>query len=114
MPRSSDNVAALAAALAKAQIELTNPDKSQLAILPAERGQPARSFRYASLASGLDIVRSTLGRHEIAILQSTPIDRDSGVIKPTTLAHASGNGSPRTGRSARWPICRRRIGWGRR
>jgi hypothetical protein len=101
MPRSSDNVAALATALAKAQVELTNPDKSQLAILPAERGQPARSFRYASLASGLDIVRSTLGRHEIAILQSTAIDRDSGLIKlTTTLAHASGEWI-----ASDWPVC---------
>ena len=101
MPRSSDNVAALAAALAKAQIELTNPDKSLVATLAAERGQPARSFRYASLASGLDIVRSTLGRHEIAILQSTAIDRDSGLIKlTTTLAHASGEWI-----ASDWPVC---------
>jgi hypothetical protein len=69
--------------------------------LPAERGQPARSFRYASLASGLDIVRSTLGRHEIAILQSTAIDRDSGLIKfTTTLAHASGEWI-----ASDWPVC---------
>ena len=39
MPRSSESVAALAAALAKAQTELTNPEKSLVATLPAERGQ---------------------------------------------------------------------------
>ena len=101
MPRSSDNVAALAAALAKAQIELTNPDKSLVATLPAERGQPARSFRYASLAGGLEIVRKTLGRQEIAILQSTAIDRDNGLIKlTTTLAHASGEWI-----ASDWPVC---------
>ena len=38
MPRSSESVAALASALAKAQAELTNPEKSLLATLPAERG----------------------------------------------------------------------------
>src|ERR1043166_1999423 len=91
MPRCSDTVAALVAALAKAQTELTNPEKSLQAPLPAERGRAERTFRYASLAGGLDIVRKTLGRHEIATLQSTDIDRDSGTIKlTTTLAHASG------------------------
>jgi hypothetical protein len=101
MPRSSENVAALAAALAKAQVELTNPDKSLVAAIPAERGQPARSFRYASLAGGLDIVRKTLGRHEIATIQSTAIDRDSGTIKlTTTLAHASGEWI-----ASDWPVC---------
>src|SRR3954447_25151557 len=63
MPRCSQSVAALATALAKAQIELTNPEKSLTGILPAERGQEPRTFRYASLAGGLDIVRKTLGRH---------------------------------------------------
>ena len=43
MPRSSESVAALAAALAKAQAELTNPEKSLVATLPAERGQPERT-----------------------------------------------------------------------
>jgi hypothetical protein len=60
MPRSGESVAALAAALAKAQIELTNPDKSLVATLPSERVQPARSFRY-SLAGRLEIIRKTLG-----------------------------------------------------
>jgi hypothetical protein len=101
MPRSSESVAALAGALARAQAELTNPEKSLVATLPAERGQPARTFRYASLASGLEIVRKTLGQHEIAILQSTAIDRDSGTIKlTTTLAHASGEWI-----ASDWPVC---------
>jgi hypothetical protein len=101
MPRSSESVAALAGALAKAQAELTNPEKSLVATLPAERGQPARSFRYASLSGGLDIVRKTLGRHEIATIQSTAIDRDSATIKlTTTLAHASGEWI-----ASDWPVC---------
>jgi hypothetical protein len=101
MPRSSESVAALASALAKAQAELTNPEKSLVATLPAERGQPERAFRYASLAGGLDIVRKTLGRHEIATIQSTAIDRDSGTIKlTTTLAHASGEWI-----ASDWPVC---------
>ena len=60
MQRSSPSIANLAAALAKAQGELVNPDKSLTAKLPADRpGGTERSFNYASLASGLDIVRKT-------------------------------------------------------
>ena len=101
MPRSSESVAALASALAKAQAELTNPEKSLLATLPAERGVRERQFRYAPLSGGLEIVRKTLGRHEIATIQSTAIDRDSGTIKlTTTLAHASGEWI-----ASDWPVC---------
>ena len=101
MPRSSESVAALASALAKAQAELTNPEKSLIATLPAERGGSARTFRYAPLSGGLEIVRKTLGRHEIATIQSTAIDRDSGTIKlTTTLAHASGEWI-----ASDWPVC---------
>src|SRR6478735_1058440 len=101
MPRSSESVAALAGALAKAQAELTNPEKSLVATLPAERGQPERSFRYASLAGGLEIVRKILGRHEIATIQSTAYDRDSSTINlTTTLAHASAEWI-----ASDWPVC---------
>ena len=101
MQRSSESVAALASALAKAQAELTNPEKSLIATLPADRGQPERTFRYASLSGGLEIVRKTLGRHEIATIQTTAIDRDSGIIKLTTaLAHASGEWM-----ASDWPVC---------
>ena len=75
MQRSSETIGAIAAALAKAQGELTNPEKSLTATLrspfPWEADQ---TFRYASLASGLDIVRKSLGQHEIAIIQTTAID----------------------------------------
>ena len=101
MQQSSASVAALASALAKAQAELVNPEKSLLATLPAERGQPERRFRYAPLSGGLDIVRKTLGRHELATIQTTAIDRESGTIKlTTTLAHASGEWI-----ASEWPVC---------
>ena len=68
MPRSSESVAALASALAKAQAELVNPEKSLTAIDPDRpaqgRGSAASVMR--PLSSGLDIVRKTLGQHEIA------------------------------------------------
>jgi hypothetical protein len=102
MPPSADSIGALAAALAKAQAELTNPEKSLTATLPAGSAREAdRSFRYAPLAGGLDIVRKCLGRHEIAVIQSTAIDREAGLVRLTTmLAHASGERL-----SSDWPVC---------
>lgn len=92
MQQSSDSIAALAAALAKAQAELVNPEKSLTATLPLDgAGGGNRTFNYASLASGLDIVRKTLGKHEIATIQTTAIDQAAGVVGlRTVLAHASG------------------------
>src|SRR5215471_12362330 len=102
MPRSSETVAALASALAKAQAELINPEKSLTATIRTGRsGEGERSFRYASLASGLDIVRKTLGQHEIATLQTTAIDQTAGMVNlTTTLAHASGEWI-----ASDWPVC---------
>ncbi len=92
MQRSSKSIAALAAALAKAQIELVNPEKSLVATIRADgRGAAERTFHYASLSSGLDIVRKVLGQHEIATMQTTSTDQSAGIINLTTmLAHASG------------------------
>ena len=76
MQRSSDSIAALAAALAKAQIELSNPEKSLVGTIEPSTGEGAqRLFRYAPLSSGLEIVRKTLGQHEIATVQTTAIDQ---------------------------------------
>ncbi|HEY1982449.1 MAG TPA: ERF family protein [Xanthobacteraceae bacterium] len=102
MPRSSHSIASLAAALAKAQANLVNPEKSLVAtIRPDGPRSAARMFRYAPLASGLDIVRKTLGQHEIATLQTTAIDPAAGIINLTTmLAHASGEWI-----ASDWPVC---------
>jgi hypothetical protein len=102
MQRSSESIASLAAALAKAQAELINPEKSLVGTLEVGRsGGAARSFRYAPLASGLDIVRKTLGQHEIATVQTTAIDHGAGIINLTTvLAHASGEWI-----ASDWPVC---------
>jgi hypothetical protein len=61
MHRSSDSVAAIATALAKAQTELSNPEKAMVGTDYNVRTDSPQSFRYASLSSGLDIVRKTLG-----------------------------------------------------
>jgi hypothetical protein len=102
MHRSSDTIGAIAAALAKAQGELTNPEKSLTAtIRPPFPREGDRTFRYASLASGLDIVHKSLGQHEIATVQTTAIDPATGQIHLTTLlAYASGEWI-----SSDWPVC---------
>src|SRR6187402_1436296 len=99
---SSQAISKIAAALAKAQVQIENPEKALTATIASpfpREGQ--RTFRYASLSTGLDIVRKCLGQHEIATVQSTTIDRDSGLIKlTTTLVHASGEWV-----SSDWPVC---------
>ncbi len=102
MQRSSNNIGSLAAALAKAQAEIENPEKSLSATIvsPFPR-EGTKSFRYAPLSSGLDLVRKCLGKHEIATVQTTTIDEGSGLIRlATTLVHASGEWV-----SSEWPVC---------
>jgi hypothetical protein len=100
--RSSPSIASLAAALAKAQAELVNPEKSLTATIRSDGpGSADKTFRYASLSSGLDIVRKTLGQHEIATVQTTAIDQTAGVVNLTTvLAHSSGEWI-----ASDWPVC---------
>src|SRR5438045_901833 len=102
MHRSSDTIATIAAALAKAQVELANPEKSLTATIRSPFPREAdRTFRYAPLSSGLDIVRKSLGRHEIATIQSTEIDKEARLLRLTTiLAHSSGEWI-----SSEWPVC---------
>src|SRR5260221_1805524 len=99
---SSESIGTIAAALAKAQAELTNPEKSLVATIRSSfHREGDRSFRYAPLSSGLDIVRKGLGRYEIATIQTTAIDKDAGLLRLTTvLAHSSGEWI-----SSEWPVC---------
>jgi hypothetical protein len=101
MHQSSETIGTIAGALAKAQAELTNPEKSLTATIPSPFPREAdRTFRYASLSSGLDILRKALGKHEIAAVQTTAID-EAGLIRLTTmLAHSSGEWV-----SSDWPVC---------
>ena len=102
MQRSSESIAKLASALAKAQIELVNPEKTLVGtVYPEGASREGRSFNYASLASGLEIVRKTLGQHEIATVQTTAIDEAAHIVKLTTLlAHSSGEWI-----ASDWPVC---------
>jgi ERF superfamily len=102
MQRSSPSIGTLASALAKAQGELINPEKSLVATIRRDGSKGTElTFRYAPLSSGLDIVRKVLGQHEIATVQTTSIDKDAGLINLTTvLAHASGEWI-----ASDWPVC---------
>jgi hypothetical protein len=97
MQRSSETIGAIATALAKAQAELENPEKTLTATIAGRDGE--RTFRYASLASGLDLVRKSLGQHEIAVMQTTTVDHGQ-IILTTMLVHASGEWV-----SSVWPVC---------
>jgi hypothetical protein len=100
--QSSESVAALAAALAKAQAQLVNPEKSLTATIRTGRqGETERTFRYAPLSSGLEVIRKTLCEHEIAVMQTTAIDLASRILNlTTTLAHSSGQWV-----ASQWPVC---------
>jgi hypothetical protein len=100
--RSSDSIGTIAAALAKAQAQLVNPEKSLIGIIRSDHANASeRSFRYAPLSSGLDIVRKTLSQHEIATVQTTSIDESAGMVRlSTVLAHASGEWI-----ASDWPVC---------
>src|SRR4249920_762838 len=103
MQRSSETIGTIAGALAKAQAELTNPEKSLVATIRTDGpgGGVERSFRYAPLSSGLEIVRKTLSQHEIATVQTTAIDPAAGIVSLTTvLAHSSGEWI-----ASDWPVC---------
>lgn len=102
MHQASEHIGAIAAALARAQAELTNPEKTLTAQIrsPFLRDDD-RTFRYASLASGLDIVRKSLSQQEIATIQTTRVEPATGHIHLTTLlAHSSGEWI-----SSDWPVC---------
>jgi hypothetical protein len=99
--RSSDTIGAIAAALAKAQAQLVNPEKSLVATIRSGDAGAERSFRYAPLSTGLDTVRKTLSQHEIATIQTTSIDKPAGIVQlSTVLAHASGEWI-----ASDWPVC---------
>ncbi len=112
MHRSSSSIGGLAAALAKAQAELVNPEKSLVGSIYSDApGCAERIFRYAPLSAGLDIVRKALGQHEIAVVQTTQSTRPlASSTSPRYWPTPRANGSRRTGRSARSARQRPRIG----
>src|SRR5262249_47791957 len=100
--RSSETIGTIAAALAKAQAQLVNPEKSLVGTIRSERPSGSeRSFRYAPLSSGLDIVRKTRSQQEMGTVKRTSIDEAAGIVRlSTVLAHASGEWI-----ASDWPVC---------
>src|SRR4029078_203387 len=106
MHRSSQSIAAIATALAKAQTALVNPEKTMIGTIRDDRrGQGVeRNFRYPPLAAGLDPVRKALGEHEIALVQTTALDETTRTVRlNTVLAHSSCAWIPPC--LARAPLC---------
>jgi hypothetical protein len=116
MQRSSETIGAIAAALAKAQAELTNSEKLLTATIRASNPRDHdQTFRYAALSTGLDIVRKVLGGHAIAqpSRRRRSTRRRGLFASPRRSPIRPGSGCRRN-RSARSPRRLRRGGWERR
>jgi hypothetical protein len=88
MQRSRETIGAIAAALAKAQAELTNPEKALVANIRASNPRDQdQTFRYAALSSGLDIVRNRT-RSDVRSATNTR-SRSAGSIKASWWAGIS-------------------------
>jgi len=71
-----------------------NPNRRYPLALP--RQEENRSFRYASLAHGLDVVRKTLSQQEIWTIQTTRIEATTGQVHspPCSLIPPTGRSAP--------------------
>lgn len=79
--QTSEAINELAAALAKAQAEITNPAKDA-------QNPHYRSF-YADLAAGIGAIKAPLSKHGIAVTQLPRLDGDV-LMLDTRLIHSSG------------------------
>lgn len=77
----SESIAALAAALSKAQADITGALK--------DSSNPFFKSKYADLASCWDACRKQLAANGLCVIQTTNTT-DAGVVLVTTLAHSSG------------------------
>jgi hypothetical protein len=64
-----------------------NPEKAMIGTVYNARSDTPQSFRYASLS---DIIRKALGGHQIAVAQTTHIDRAAGLVNHRAPAHIGG------------------------
>jgi len=79
--QKSDSIAALAAALAKAQSEMGTAKKAAI--------NPHFRSRYADLASVWEAARTPLAKNGLAVIQTSD-DSERGACIITTLVHSSG------------------------
>lgn len=77
----SESIAALAAALSKAQSAITGALK--------DSANPFFKSKYADLAACWDACRQQLAANNLAVIQTTEVT-EAGLVLVTTLAHSSG------------------------
>ena len=77
----SESIAALAAALSKAQSAITGALK--------DSANPFFKSKYADLAACWDACRQQLAANNLAVIQTTEVT-EAGTVLVTTLAHSSG------------------------
>jgi hypothetical protein len=77
--KGSATIGNLMLALAAAQGEMANPEKSLT--------NPHFKSKYADITGGIEAVRGPLSKHKIAFIQTTRMEGDVLVLE-TTLAHA--------------------------
>ena len=90
-PATIPQIDKIAAALAAAQGELTNPPKTKTATVKrsAEKGGGhSHSYRYADLAEIIEHVRPVLAKHKLAVVQLTLAEQRNLLV--TRLIHESG------------------------
>lgn len=89
-PKTSPQIADLAAALAAFQAEVSDPEKTQTArIEPKDKSKPAFSYGYADLAGVLQHVRPLLAKNGLSVVQDAVCASDH-VEVTTLLMHSSG------------------------
>lgn len=86
--RQSDTINELAAALAKAQGEFTNPERNREVTVKTKTGGDYK-FKYATFDAILDTVRGPLSANGLALVQGVAIS-ERGTMLATKLLHASG------------------------
>ena len=79
---------AVTIALAKAQSEITDPEKSATADVTMKSGGKYQ-FQYATLEDGLKIIRPVLSKHNLAFIQTTRLHGDL-LLLITRVMHSSG------------------------
>jgi hypothetical protein len=85
--KTSESIANIAEALAKAQAEIANPVKDRTARVKSDKAD--YTYNYADLANVLDAVRPPLAKHGIAIIQA-PAVAGAVLTMTTRLIHSSG------------------------
>lgn len=85
---SSPTIVQIAAALAAAQAEISNPSKDKTAKVTSTKGN--YSYDYADLAAVLETIRPTLSKHGIAVMQPPAIAAPKRIEVLTILLHKSG------------------------